>query len=404
MLTIEKREPAIGKPRETQRYELLEAIEVENQVDWVNENLRTPLKFKVGEKAKVGVFLVPEVPKDKTIRDNIREFYERIIKARSGSKSFKTKVEIKKGHRRSGLLTRAVFEDNDGHQYRDIDIKGLGYSEVVYAYSSLEGEIIRVATLPLKIFGPEWAGQGFEVHGLLNYLAARHDMEMGEAFHKAGIRTERTIAILKLREVIDEDGKAVKLEEARKRGLISGRLMPALAVRAYGTKARVFKEAGPKEREDEIEDAKTLVAQEIGLDPKSFPTPDYLKWFAETLGGNIGLMHKNGWFHSYLENGNVPKNITLDCRITDRDSVGFLRNLSEKQKREYLSKDKNDGAFIVQELSLMAEPTLRKEQRQKGEIYDSDSDFYFSFLIPLQAVLRQEYLSHYDKSLGSSDY
>jgi hypothetical protein len=45
---------------------------------------------------------------------------------------------------------------------------------------------------------------------------------------------------------------------------------------------------------------------------------EYLKWFAKTLGYNIGLMHKNGFEHHYIDGGH---NVTLDCRIVDLDGI-----------------------------------------------------------------------------------
>lgn len=379
--------------------EFLPAIEVDNQVDWVNENLKTPFRLRLGEKSKLGVFLVPEETKSyKKLLEKFRTYTSSIFTS-SKKKPFRTKVEIKFGHNRSGLLTRVVFEDTDGHQYRDIDVKGLGLSAVV---EWMDGMKTYAIVNPLEIFGKDREeGAGFEVYGLLNYFAARHDAEMGEAFHRAGIRTERTIAIIKLREIIDEKGKAIKLKEARKRKLISEKLIPALALRAYGTKARVLKEGVPAdERSADLDDAKTMVAQEFGINPNDFTIIDYLKWFARTLGTNIGLMHKNGWFHRFIYNGSRnPKNVTLDCRITDRDSVGFLKDLPVNKKTEFLRDDRNDGLTIITELVSMADVILRKEQEQKGKIYASDYDFYSNFLRGLEQELGQEYASAYDKQL-----
>lgn len=76
-----------------------------------------------------------------------------------------------------------------------------------------------------------------------------------------------------------------------------------------------------------FEDAKKLVSQELGRENNPFSDQEYLDWFAETLGKNVGLMHKNGWFHSNLSH----HNITLDCRICDLDMVKDIKKEKERK-------------------------------------------------------------------------
>jgi len=80
-----------------------------------------------------------------------------------------------------------------------------------------------------------------------------------------------------------------------------------------------------------FEDAKSLVSQELGRGNNPLTDQEYLEWFAETLGKNVGLMHKNGWFHAGLS----PHNITLDCSVCDFDTVKELKN--EEQRNLYPS-------------------------------------------------------------------
>lgn len=81
-----------------------------------------------------------------------------------------------------------------------------------------------------------------------------------------------------------------------------------------------------------------IVAQELGKDPAEFSKKEYLTWLAETLGINVARMHNSGWFHGYL----TTHNITLDGRITDLDSVGWLDkvNVTIDKAKE----DVNDSA------------------------------------------------------------
>ncbi len=95
-------------------------------------------------------------------------------------------------------------------------------------------------------------------------------------------------------------------------------------MRAFSTKARVSETNRclyeTSVISDVISDAKKLVSQEFGRGNKSLSNKEYLEWFAKTLGENVGLMHRNGWYHCFLGS----HNITLDCRIVDLDSITEL--------------------------------------------------------------------------------
>lgn len=59
-------------------------------------------------------------------------------------------------------------------------------------------------------------------------------------------------------------------------------------------------------------------------------------------------MHKNKWAHSYLRSGiSTPLNVTLDCRITDRDSVSFLSGMAWEKQRQLMTQDFIDGGEVV---------------------------------------------------------
>jgi hypothetical protein len=122
-------------------------------------------------------------------------------------------------------------------------------------------------------------------------------------------------------EEIIYDGKPISILKAKIGKIISRNMKPVLEIRAFGTHSRfvdVFQSNSKEKANLLIEDARLLVAQELGLDPKDFSRLEYFKWLARTVGKNLALMRKNGWVHKYLGQGH---NITLDGCFMDFDSV-----------------------------------------------------------------------------------
>ena len=76
---------------------------VKNRVIMVNPNIHAPLRLVQGEPSPLGLF---------AIREN------------TWPEEAEIALEIMPGHSRSALLTRALFSDNEGRIYRDIDLKG----------------------------------------------------------------------------------------------------------------------------------------------------------------------------------------------------------------------------------------------------------------------------------------
>ncbi|MCE9548996.1 hypothetical protein K8Q98_01205 [Candidatus Nomurabacteria bacterium] len=279
----------IGKGAELKATrETLPSVEVKNKVIWVNPSLDAPFNLKVGEPTRLGTFLSAKIPGDKL------------------------NLEVKNYHGRSAMLGRVVFKEkttntNNPQIYRDIDLKGIGH--VV-----LTGWI-----------GPVQKRAKGEAGGILNKGAALQDMGISEIFHEYGIRTHRVIAIIELEEIVSED-KKVSIADAKKLGMISEGSLPVVEVRAFGTQARLMdavnQSVSSEKRNILIEDARLLVAEELGLDIEKFSRDDYAKWLVRTVGKNLGLMHQHGYVHKYLSMGH---NITLDGCLVDFDSVGKLR-------------------------------------------------------------------------------
>jgi hypothetical protein len=270
---------AMEKKKET-----LPAVEVENKVLWINPDFpELPFNIKEGEASRLGLFLTP---------------------ALSGDQS----LEATPKHKRSAILGRVVFRDRQRRIYRDVDLKGVGFLEWV-----------RYSNKPfVEKIGRKWGGEGKSA-GIMNLADAYKDKETSEAFLEKGIRTHRVLAIINLKEVVDKNGHKIKIEDAKRWGILQETDKPVVEVRACGTKMRLANAADMTA----VEDARLLVAGELGENPEKFSRERYFNWMVKNMATQVALMHKNGWFHGYLSD----HNITLDGRIVDLDSVGWLREL-----------------------------------------------------------------------------
>lgn len=304
---------------------LLVFEKVRNEVVYVNSEIIAPLKLEEYQESPLGLFAKAALAKGYELKPD------------------EQRLESWPEHRRSALLGKVIFKDKDGRLYRDIDLKGIGY---IGKNKVLE---------PGKNISTIGRRGGIEIAGFLKSEEAYKERDMQENFLKAGIRTARTLAIIELKEIIFK-GEKISLSEARQKGVIERKFNnlffhPVVEVRAFGTKARIRDvlnkdKDNKKEQQSKIllDDAKKLVSQEIGKDLSS--DKDYFEWFVKTLGENVALMHKNGWYHQYL----ADHNITLDCRIVD---VGYVRKLeSAKQRLRDIESAKNSLRLLAGRLGL----------------------------------------------------
>ncbi|MBI4080585.1 MAG: hypothetical protein HY430_02330 [Candidatus Levybacteria bacterium] len=255
-------------------------------------------------------------------------------------------------HHRSALLERIPFTDELGIRYRDIDYKGVGDIDI-------DRQTKKVVILTPGLLYWQDGDLVRERKGLLSKKDAMHDYGKTEELARLGIRTARTLAIILLDELII-DGNTVSLADAIEAGILDGEFNPVIQVRAFATKARI-RDLISKDRvkmlrfrEDPIrnvlfEDAKSLVSEELGQDEIS--DEDYLVWFAQTLGSNVGLLHKAGYAHRFL----YSHNITLDCRLVDFDSI---RILEDEKQREH---DLRTSLSSLHALAKLVKPELREE-------------------------------------------
>jgi hypothetical protein len=344
----------IGKynPEQYKKFrETLPARRIRNTTLWVNDAF--PLfRLKVGEEAPIGLFLTPKTSEvseknrgKKSVGQRIWEFiFGKDVFKEDREKNQTVSLEVLPEHRRSAIISRAYFKDNEGRLYRDIDIKGIGY-------------IIRDSFGEMRVANILRSGD--MVYGLENREDAEKDRDLSEKFVHAGIRSTRVIAIIQPHEIIiDSEGKtiSISINEAKERGLIPERYEPVLTVRAFGVKTRVNEQMDQSKKFFFLDDARRFVALELKRNEFSFK--DYMEWFAETLGNNIGLMHSNGWAHGHFwPDYKRPSNVTLDCRIVDLGTV-IGRAPDPQLFIERSQEDLREAEMIIRQLYEDLEPYL----------------------------------------------
>lgn len=327
----------IGKELwDERKKETLPATEVANTVLWINPAFkgRLPIDLVEGKQTKLGMFFT-------------------VQKADGGDRNLVIMPETESEAGRSGLIGSFIFEDESGIIYRDLDAKGVGHF-------SYKGEnkfaVAEVHPRPQK---------SKEAWGLMDWGYAITDREFSEKFVAAGIRTHRVVAIIRLEEIIFR-GEKISVKKCKETGIIPKALNPVVEIRAFGTKERVaylLPSAKTERTLRALEDARKMVAQELGEDPERFSLHDYFEWFSKTLGVQIGKLKKHGFIHRFL----TEQNITLDCRIVDLDSIiteeevlkgeytTGMENLHVESPEEFLAKlYKVDFEYALYTLGFMA--------------------------------------------------
>lgn len=304
-----------GKNIENDR-ERLATKEVDNEVVFVDTDINVPIDFQIGKRSSLGLFLSS---KPGTI---------------SGGENL-SPVEVDADHGRSGVLGRFVFNDKNGNLYRDLEIKGLGASTF-----GPQGPYVDVVEPSLK-----------RTEGVLDIRVATRDYNYSKLFSALGIRIVRSIAVLRLKEIVDGEGKNIDINSARKRNILKVKDEPAILVRAFGTRSRLaelgnlFSDKEMDTGFQKLDDARKLVAQEKGVSSEGYTFCAYLRSIIRYLGSSLRTMHDNGYVHGRL----LPHNLTLDGRLVDFDSVVDMSRLGEAKSKE------NDLRFLKDSLSSHAE-------------------------------------------------
>ncbi len=332
---IERQLPTgIGGEKLKENRETLPAVEVANEVSWVNNKMNLPFDLRVGEPTKLGMFLTPNPQEDQSTFN----------------------LEVSGSHTRSGILGRVIFSDKDGRLYRDIDLKGTGF---IQRDLSFNWENVEIKVAPVEGHYGETSGKRSEFSyfggstGIANQELIRRDVNYSEKFLKAGIRTHRVIAVVDLKEIIDASGNKISVTEAKNKGILSKEDEPVIEIRAFGVRWRIhdvvealssYNPENNKAARRILLDAKNMVAQELGRDPDGFSYKDYFEWLVLTTALNLARMRHNKWVSGYL----TEHNIILDGRFVDLDSV---ETESEVKRKTEIAKRESDRRFVPKDFS-----------------------------------------------------
>lgn len=343
-----------GAPPAVSAREQLATVKVDNEVVWVNPDMLLPFDIKLGERCNLGLFLAAFDSGDGSLPHTMMD-----------------------KHGRSGLVARVVFADTDGRRYRDVNAKGIGGSR-----RREDGTYEAV----LPGFGEEMETGSY---GISDWQYAEQDRFKSEFLLKKGLRTHRTIAILKLKELPTYGGGKMTIKEARELGYINEDEEPIIQLRAYGTQARVDNAA------DDgfalLKDAVALVAQETG--EKDMTVTKYLRWFASTLGDQLAVLHTWNQHHGFL----IGHNVTLDCRITDLDTVDAFSS-DPKERRSDAVIELLDTCETLRTLLELTAPVWAEENAIEGTDEESIIESMERFRDELQDSYCRAYMNRLNNS------
>lgn len=259
-------------------------------------------------------------------------------------------VYCRPDHRRSGLVTSesGIFLNTIPLVF--LDEKGLGNLDEQPIITSLVGKRYVHAGSTMAKTSPKEN----ETWGLVNLEDALHDAKSTDLLSSYGIRIVPTVAILVINKVLNEEGIYISLDEAIKKELIGKKAIPAVQFRCFITPFRASEfiySTDYRLSNNKRQRLKTMFLEGMSdmSKDKSIPIdffggeqaiPEYLNWFAETFGQNLGKLHKRQLVHQWLHE---MHNTTLDVRIIDSDDL--LENASDRdieQERATLFKQYPD--------------------------------------------------------------
>lgn len=340
----------VGAPPSAEARRFVPVVEVANEATWVNAAFpNLPFRLERGKASDLGLFLGSDAP--------------------YGAPSSDGELEVTRQHTRSALIGRVVFGDSEGNRYRDVDIKGGGatFWNDHYDPEGPHGDVENEYAQPkVQAPGPKprysnWASS----RGILDRKYAERDRTLSEFLHRNGVRTHRTLAILKLKE-ISLHGKRVSITEAKLAKAVGLLEEPVIQVRAFGTRARIANlyGSGGAYRTD----AMAMVASELGIPAAEFSKEQYYGWFAKTYGEQVARLHSLGYFHGFLS----PHNVTLDCRLTDFDTVQKLPRAADKRNAR-IANDVGTALDTLGEFPHDLRQTLEKAFREAYQTHLSSA-------------------------------
>lgn len=256
-------------------------------------------------------------------------------------------------HNRIANVDNTFVVDANGLRWEDIDVKSPGLTEVGHGPSGDEVQLFPWTRMVETPFAEAkiWGGN--------DLASARHAFKYQHILEKIGVRTYKSLFVTKLNEWMYKGNKVpiseipVAAKDAEVKGendAIPEGYVLAAEVRACRIKTRmqaIEERSAPSEENRayirrEIDRARKLVAEEKGLPDLS--VNDYLEWFIDAHGQNLGRMHAGGYVHRFMHAGNV----TLDCRILDLDS---MQTFSEAHAAEKERLAQYYGTTVLQEAS-----------------------------------------------------
>ena len=297
------------------------ALLIDNEVAWMNPRLAAHLPVKMGERDPSISFLVSHEGLEPD-----------------------TSIEIRPGHARAGINPAG----------RQFELKDYPYTH----HKGIGNSLIDHPRHPM--WNPDRHLFGFfrKVWGLCDLQYAIHDAEITEKLLKAGVQmgcVTSSISRLKQVPVSGKNGAIELLSETAEETLseilakrlgpdvFSSRFVPAIQKYHYSWPIRV-RDLTTVPRAEVIR----LIDETIAHVSKKLQRPltysDYLFWFAENLGTNIGRMHRAGYFHNYIQDHNVQ----TDGGIVDTDwskklsKLPILRQLQKRRDRKTTLKDTLD--------------------------------------------------------------
>ena len=139
------------------------------------------------------------------------------------------------------------------------------------------------------------------------------------------IRTDRTLAILRLLEIALPDGQKLSISEAVERNMMPKKLQPAIEIRVFRTKDRVSHNLAQSKAK--FMNAKSIVEKELKMVVMGFD--DYAVWYVITLAEELTKLHEKNKYHGNLS----PHNATLACELVDFEDT-------KHAKRAEITQDK----------------------------------------------------------------
>jgi hypothetical protein len=264
-------------------------------------------------------------------------------------------VDHRPGHNRSFVFSESDISDEAGANLGKLNIKGTGFVSLGGVGPTVEAfkghhvlpEISRRTLRPKRLGLYEHDASNKGVYGLMSLEDAQADYGNGERLASLGIRTSRGVAIIKLKTIFYPGKGIVRVEDLKRNRAIPDDFEPVIYVRATGADHRIRDyedpEFFPRSSRSWLKERKALavasaierVAREI--EKESFTTEEYLRWFAETFGKQVGMLSKRpaGYVH--------PVDVTLDCRLLDLDNIETLGDVKASLEKYNIEAAKAEG-------------------------------------------------------------